>query len=216
MELNCETDFVAKSDPFRKVCVEILDSVFPLVNESSCLESITQLSGQVGEKIELRRLIGAKLNVENSSIECYMHNKISSDISGREESNHFTSLGRIASVVFMQSETEKAKNAEVGKLIAMHIVAESPTYVNRDSISTEELQSMKDTYEQEANQYGKKKPAHIMKKIINGKLNKFYKQNLLVEQTFSLGGDPDGAITVQKYCDKAHAYPTDFLRMQVG
>lgn len=232
MELNCETDFVAKSDPFQKVCLEILDSAFPLVSESdrtglfpiaakdisdsSMIESITQLSGQVGEKIELRRLIGAKLNEENSSIECYMHNKVCSDISDRKKSIHLTSLGRIASIVCMQSETEEAKNAEVGNLIAMHIVAESPTHVSRDSIPTKELQNMKDAYQQEANQYGKKKPAHIMKKIINGKLNKFYKQNLLLEQEFSVVGDADGAITVQRYCDKAHTYPTDFLRVQVG
>jgi len=225
MELNCETDFVAKSEPFQKVCVEVLESILSKVNESnksgvfsipindaidaSCLENITQLSGQVGEKVEARRFFGIKLNEANSFIVNYMHNKV-----GNAE---LTSLGRIASVVLMQSENENGEkeNIEVGKLLAMHIVAENPKYVGRDSIPPEELQKLKDSYEEEANKMGRKKPAHIMERIINGKLNKFFKQNLLLEQNFSLD-ETDDTISVKRYCDKFHTKPIDFLRLKVA
>ncbi len=173
IEVNCETDFVAKSDDFIKLANEIVEVTFKseLSNAQQLLESDKNLServvdvmGKVGEKIEVSRVLTEK--AENGLIVDYIHMG--------------SKLGVL--VKFDNVSGNSDELIEIGKNIAMQVAAMNPICVYREEVPTETIEKEIDIYKELARKEGK--PENILEKIATGKLNKFYSENCLFEQAY--------------------------------
>jgi len=173
VEVNCETDFVAKSADFVKFADNVLQAVFSikpenvndLMEKSNIIKDLqTNVMGKVGEKIEISRL--AIENAPNGVIVDYVH------------------LGSKLGVLIKFDNLTKDKNAfsEIGKDIAMQVAAMKPICVYREEIPKDIIDKEIDIYKELARKEGK--PEQILEKISQGRLNKFYQENCLVEQAF--------------------------------
>ena len=173
VEVNCETDFVAKSNDFVKFANEVLESVFSakpsnvenlLEKNSELKDKLTDVMGKVGEKIEISRFA-----IENASagmLVDYVH------------------LGSKLGVLVKFENVSKVRDefGEIGKDVAMQIAAMKPICVYREEVPKEIIEKEMDIYKELARKEGK--PEQILEKIAQGRLNKFYQENCLVEQAF--------------------------------
>ena len=173
VEVNCETDFVAKSTDFVKFADEVLQAVYSikpanvndLVENSAIVKDLqTNVMGKVGEKIEISRL--AIENAPNGVVIDYVH------------------LGSKLGVLIKFDNVTKDKNAfsEIGKDIAMQVAAMKPLCVYREEVPKDIIDKEIDIYKELARKEGK--PEQILEKISQGRLNKFFQENCLVEQAF--------------------------------
>ena len=175
VEVNCETDFVAKSDDFVNFANFILDAVVSnqpsnveeLLSQSfngkSVQEELTAIIGKIGEKIEVSRFAIEK--VENGLVTDYIH--------------HGSKLGVLLVVEDVNKDT-KEELVALTKDIAMQIAAMKPTYVYREEVPNDVIEKEKEIYKEIARKEGK--PEQILDKISEGRLNKFFKENCLFEQ----------------------------------
>jgi elongation factor Ts len=172
VEVNCETDFVAKSNDFIDFTEEVLSAVESkkpvnikeLLSDSELKNKMTDLLGKVGEKIEVSRFAIEKA-VDGIIID-YVH------------------LGSKLGVLVRFDNAGKAADnlAEMGKDIAMQVAAMSPICVKRDEVPQEVINKEIEIYKEISRKEGK--PENILDKIAQGKLNKYYQENCLVEQAF--------------------------------
>jgi elongation factor Ts len=173
VEVNCETDFVAKSTDFVKFADEVLQAVYSikpanvndLIENSAIVKDLqTNVMGKVGEKIKISRL--AIENAPNGVVIDYVH------------------LGSKLGVLIKFDNVTKDKNAfsEIGKDIAMQVAAMKPLCVYREEVPKDIIDKEIDIYKELARKEGK--PEQILEKISQGRLNKFYQENCLVEQAF--------------------------------
>ena len=200
LEINCETDFVARNDDFIKKADtfvtlayenELNDTDELLVTKLDGLkvaEHLKQMIGKIGEKIKINNVIFVETD---GAIVSYIH-------PGNQ-------LGVL--VEFSSSVDEEG----VGKDVAMQIAAMNPVALNRDgvdaSIVEKELEIAKDQLLNEG------KPEHIAEKAAQGKLRRFYEENVLLEQKFV----KDSGISVQEYLNKEGAPDVlAFYRLQLG
>ncbi|MCP5062458.1 MAG: elongation factor Ts [Ignavibacteriae bacterium] len=174
VEVNCETDFVAKGEEFGNFANFILDAV--VANKPSNVEELLQQShdgksvqeelstivGKIGEKIEVSRL--AIENSDAGMVTDYIH--------------HGAKLG----VLLRVDNVTDAKDelVSLSKDIAMQIAAMKPNYAFREDVSEEVVNKEKEIYKEIAKKEGK--PEHILEKIAEGRINKFFKENCLFEQ----------------------------------
>lgn len=175
VEVNCETDFVAKSDDFVNFANYVLDTVVTHepknVDEllkishknTSVQDELTTIIGKIGEKIEVSRFIIEE--ADSGIVVDYIH--------------HGSKLG-----VFIRIDNvNAAAKSEVqafAKDVAMQVAAMKPSFVNRSEVSEETISKEKDIYKEVARKEGK--PEQILDKIADGKINKFFQENCLVEQ----------------------------------
>lgn len=173
IEVNCETDFVAKSDDFVKLAKDIVESTFKseLSNAKQLLESnkslndkLVDVMGKVGEKIEVSRILTEK--ADNGLIIDYIHMG--------------SKLGVL--VKFDNVAEQSTELIELGKNIAMQVAAMSPICVYREEVPSNTIEKEIDIYKELARKEGK--PENILEKIATGKLNKFYAENCLSEQAY--------------------------------
>ncbi|MGC6470561.1 MAG: translation elongation factor Ts [Flavobacteriales bacterium] len=181
--LNCETDFVAKNESFISLAQSFIDTAMAnkpadLDGLLSCQlegmtiqEKITEQTGVIGEKLEL----SAYQTVQSSQVSSYIH-----------------SGNRLATLVGLTKSVED----QVGKDVAMQVAAMNPVAVDKDSVSQEiiekELEVAKDLARQEG------KPEEMLDKIATGRLNKFFKENTLLNQEFI----KESKTTVSQYLSK--------------
>lgn len=173
VELNCETDFVAKSEDFVKLAKEVLDKTFQLkpntVEELLSKEpqlnvQVTDVMGKVGEKVEIRRL--AKVEAPNGFIMDYVH--------------FGAKLG-----VLLTFDNVASANDELVTLsrdIAMQIAAMNPICVYREEVPKDIIEKEMEIYKELSRKEGK--PENMLEKIAQGRMNKFYQENCLYEQAF--------------------------------
>ena len=172
-EINCETDFVAKSADFINLADSVLQAVFSqkpknkeeLIASNPALNNqLNDVMGKVGEKIEFSRF--AVENVSEGVVVGYVH------------------LGsKLGVIVKFEGTTVGIDElAEIGKDIAMQVAAMKPICVYRDEVPKDLIEKEIDIYKEIARKEGK--PEQILEKISTGKLNKFYQENCLVEQAF--------------------------------
>jgi len=172
-EVNCETDFVAKNNDFVDLANEVIEAVFSsqpasvddLLDKNSALkEKVNEVLAKVGEKVEVSRL--ADEEAPNGILVDYIH------------------MGsKLGVLIKFDNVTEAADELyNIGKDIAMQVAAMNPLSVYREDISKETIEKEIEIYKEIARKEGK--PEQILEKIANGKLNKFYLENCLVEQTF--------------------------------
>lgn len=173
LELNCETDFVAKSEDFVKLANKAIktafekrdDSVTNLLEKNQDLnDMLHDVLGKVGEKIEISRL--ANEEAANGILVDYVHPG--------------SKLGVL--VKFDNVKNNYDELVELGKDVAMQVAAMNPLCVTREEVAKETIEKEIEIYKEVSRKEGK--PEQILEKIALGKLNKFYQENILLEQAF--------------------------------
>jgi len=201
IELNSETDFVAKSDKFVALAQSVLAAIVAVdaadvdgalaapLGGKTVKEIIDENAGVLGEKILLRRVarVAAPVVVD------YLH-KTNKDLPAQ--------VG-----VLVGSD---AKAADVARDVAMHIAAYSPLYLTRDEVSADVVANERRVAEETSRNEGK--PEAALPKIIEGRMNGFYKENVLVEQAFA----KDPKTTVGKVVEATGGAVVGFARFRVG
>lgn len=186
VEVNAETDFVARNDKFQAFVgqvaglalaaggdVESLKAAAYPERGHSVAEELTQLIATVGENMNLRR--SAVLQVGQGAVAAYMHNQIASG------------LGKIGVLVALESAGDADGLAKLGKQIAMHVAAAAPQSVSRDDLDPGALERERDVLAEQARASGK--PEEIIEKMVEGRLRKFYEEVCLLEQVFVIDGE---------------------------
>lgn len=182
--LGCETDFVAKNDDFQSLGKEIIAVAYDArpgsVDELKALKSgdltfgdkITELVGKIGEKIDI---VGLEI-LDGEKVVPYIH-------------------GSKLCVLVALKETGGADVIEAGRDVAMQIAAMRPVAVDKDGVDATIIEKELNIGREQARAEGK--PEQIIEKIAEGKLNKFYKENTLLNQAFV----KDNSMNVAKYLD---------------
>jgi len=198
VEVNCETDFVAKTDNFKALVEKIAAHI--VATKPADLEALmaSELDGQtvealvtasvakIGEKISVRRF--ALYEAPEGVVAAYIHGG-----------------GKIGVLVEF-----KGGNAELGKDVAMHIAAANPAYLDRTQVPAAELEHEKEVLSEQAKNEGK--PEKIIEKMVLGRINKYYKEVCLIDQEFVK--DPDQS--VGKLLKANDAEVLAFTRFQLG
>lgn len=198
VEVNCETDFVAKTDGFKALVEKIAAHI--VATKPADVEALlaSELDGQtvealvtasvakIGEKISVRRF--ALYEAPEGVVAAYIHGG-----------------GKIGVIVEL-----KGGNDELGKDVAMHVAAANPSYLERSQVPAAELEHEKEVLSEQAKNEGK--PEKIIEKMVMGRINKYYKEVCLVDQEFVK--DPDQ--TVGKLVKAAGAEVLAFSRFQLG
>ena len=179
IEINSETDFVAKNQDFINFCKELSDINFStkgdlnklnnssMENDISVKDNLVNLIAKIGEKITIRRTIF--FNSSNGSNFFYVHSAIEKNI------------GKIISIVKMDGII-KGKNEEIGTKIAMHIAASNPLAIDKDGIDKIVVDKELEIIKAEIVNSGK--PAEMADKISKGKISKFLNDNSLLNQAW--------------------------------
>jgi elongation factor Ts len=201
IELACETDFVAKAENFVALSEQVadasaaagatdLDSALAAdLGGKSVADSITDQAAILGEKVELRRVSA----VEASGVDAYLH-RTSRDLPPQ--------VGVLLG--FEGSDSDTAHD------IAVHIAAFSPQYLTRDEIPADVVAKEREIAEETARNEGK--PEVALPKIVEGRVNGFFKETCLVDQDFA----KDNKQTVGKVAEAAGIKLTGFVRFRVG
>ena len=198
VEVNCETDFVAKTDNFKALVEKIAAHI--VATKPADLEALmaSELDGQtvealvtasvakIGEKISVRRF--ALYEAPEGVVAAYIHGG-----------------GKIGVLVEF-----KGGNAELGKDVAMHIAAANPAYLDRTHVPAAEFEHEKEVLSEQAKNEGK--PEKIIEKMVLGRINKYYKEVCLIDQEFVK--DPDQS--VGKLLKANDAEVLAFTRFQLG
>jgi len=215
IELNAETDFVARNETFQGL-VETLaglvlaegDDVETLKgkpypgSERTVADELTHQVATIGENMNLRR--AAVLEVGNGVVASYVHNVVR------------PGLGRIGVLVALESEADAAKLADLGRNIAMHVAAAAPRFLNRDAVDASDLERERAILTEQARDSGK--PDNIIEKMVEGRMRKFYEEVCLLEQTYVM----DNESKVQAVVDAAAkdlgapVAVTGFVRFNLG
>ncbi|MFC0358600.1 elongation factor Ts [Kytococcus schroeteri] len=204
LEINCETDFVAKGEKFIALADKVLghaaeqqiDSAEALLSSELDGQTVQALldssNAEIGEKIEVRNL--ARLTApEGGQVVAYLH-KTSPDLPAQ--------IG----VLVATTGTDE----QIGRDVAMHAAAFAPTALTRDEIDPTVVENERRIAEETAKEEGK--PEQALPKIIEGRVNAFFKDNVLLDQPFA----KDPKKSVAKVAEEAGAEVTGFVRFKVG
>ena len=199
LEVNCETDFVAKGDAFKELVDNVAGCI--LKNEPKDVEAAKELTKdlftdatvKMGEKFDLRRFEVIEKG-EGQYIYTYIHMG-----------------GKIAVVVVLDKE-----DAELGKGLAMHIAANNPAYLNTQAIGADAIEHETKIQLEAAKQDPKLagKPEEMLKKIIGGKVNKYFAEMVLLEQPYLL--DTESGKKVGQVLQEKKTNVLKYVRYQVG
>ena len=179
VEVNAETDFVARNDLFQglvKIIAQIALSVGTdlekvvdaKVGAQSVTDAISTTIAKVGENITLRRM--TDLSVGNGAIGSYVHNSVADG------------LGKIGVLVALESAGKTAELSALGRLVAMHIAATSPQAIDAASLDPAVVQREKDVLADKSRAQGK--PENVIEKIVESGLKTFYKEVCLLDQAY--------------------------------
>lgn len=201
LEVNSETDFVARNDLFLGYVNDLAKHLIAkkpatveealeqtMEDGTTVTEFINAAISKIGEKISLRRFAILEKS-DNDAFGAYQHMG-----------------GRISALTLLEGTTDEA----VAKDVAMHVAAINPKYVHRDEVPEAEVNREKEILTKEALNEGK--PEHIVEKIVQGRLNKYFEEVCLNDQKFVK--DPD--VTVSKFVGSHNATVKTFVRYEVG
>ena len=191
VEVNSETDFVAKNDLFKTYVAEVAeqavktnaDSIEAFLAEESNAEAgktmeevLTAKISVIGENLKIRRF--AKVTAENGVVASYIH-----------------AGGKIGVLVELESDVVNDAVVECAKNVAMQVAAINPQYLDRTQVSEEYLEKERAILKEQAKNENPDKPENIIEKMIIGRVNKMLKEICLVDQQYVKDGD----LTVAKY-----------------
>lgn len=189
VEVNCETDFVAVNEDFvtfsdnvaKQAATTSANTIEEFVGEKyiagtdkTVQETVNELIAKIGENMAVRRF--SKLSVDHGTIASYIHGG-----------------GRIGVLVKVECEKDSDVLGVVAKDVAMQVAATNPLFLNRDAVDSESLEKEKEIYRVQALNEGK--PEKIVEKMVVGRVQKYYKENCLVEQVYVKNPD----LTIEKY-----------------
>ena len=201
VELLCETDFVAKGEKFIALAEQVLaaaveskatnaDELYAASADGKTVkELLDEANATIGEKIEVKRVA----RVEAPTVVAYLH-KTSPDLPAQ--------IG-----VLLGTE---GGDESVARDVAMHIAAFSPTVMSRDEVDEATVANERRIAEETAKEEGK--PEAALPKIVEGRVNGYFKENVLLEQPFA----KEPKKTVAKVLEEAGATATSFARFRVG
>ncbi|MFF5293387.1 translation elongation factor Ts [Paractinoplanes globisporus] len=208
LELNCETDFVAKTPDFVALGQQLVEfaaknniadaaalSVAVLPDGKSVADTIQEYSAKIGEKIVLNRFVD--LDGANGTVAVYLHRK-AQDLPPQ-----------VGVLVQYTGKTDEAGDADA-RGIGMQIAAMRPRFLTRDEVPAEVVDSERRIAEETAKEEGK--PEKALPKIVEGRVNSFFKDFVLLEQSSVV----DNKKTVKQIADEAGLTITRFVRFEVG
>ncbi|MDX6751039.1 translation elongation factor Ts [Geminicoccaceae bacterium 1502E] len=215
VEVNSETDFVARNETFQALVAAVTE-VAPQANgDVEALRGITlagsgrtvddevkQAIGVIGENMNLRRT--AALAVEQGAVAGYMHNQIAPN------------LGKIGVLVALKSAAPAEKLQELGRQIAMHVAATNPQALDVASLDQAAVERERAIFADQARASGK--PENIIEKMVEGRLRKFYEEAVLLEQVYVVDTDKRVKQVIEA-AGKELGAPveiTGFVRMALG
>ena len=201
LEVNAETDFVAKNDQFKELVQSLAKQLLEAKPESveaalevknaegvSVADQISSAVATIGEKITLRRF-EVKTKTDADAFGSYLHMG-----------------GRIGVLVVLEGSTDEI----AAKDVAMHIAAINPKYVSREEVSAEEVDRERKVLTEQALNEGK--PENIVAKMVEGRLGKFFEQICLLDQQFVKDSDKK----VRDFIKSTGGNVTSFVRYEVG
>jgi elongation factor Ts len=213
VEVNSETDFVARNDEFKefvktaaKLALEEEGDLEKLLSKkmgpASVQQTLTDLIAKIGENMSVRRTI--MLAVDPGVVSAYVHNAASPE------------LGKIGVLVALKSSADKDKLNALGRQIAMHVAAASPLALSPAHLDPAIVAKEREIQADIARQSGK--PENVIEKMLEGRMRKFYEESVLLQQTFVI----DGETRIEKVIERASkdlGAPVEiagFVRFQVG
>ena len=207
LEINCETDFVAKTPDFQQLASTLVDlvrdqapadvdSLLGLAvpgTDGSAQDQLLEAVSKLGENIKVSR-IGLLEGASGSRISSYIH-----------------AGGKIGTLVSLEAQDpENPELSTLGHNLCMHVAAASPAGISRDDLPSEDIARERKILENQAS--GEGKPPQVVEKMVEGRLNKYFKEIVLLEQTLVM--DPDQ--TVSKAVESAGAKVLGMARFQLG
>ena len=215
VEVNSETDFVARNEQFQgivggiaKLALEARGSVeklgempFPGTGRSVAAE-LTDAIAKIGENMNLRR--SAEIEVKDGVIGSYVHNSVA------------PGMGKLGVLVGLESTGDKNVLTALGKQLAMHIANTNPASVSQDDIDPAIVAKEREIFTEQAKESGK--PADVVAKMVEGRVRKFYEEATLLAQTFVIDGESKVRDIVEKAAKEAGApiKVTKFVRYALG
>ena len=215
VEVNSETDFVARNEQFQgivggiaKLALEAKGNVeklgempFPGTGRSVAAE-LTDAIAKIGENMNLRR--SAEIEVKDGVIGSYVHNSVA------------PGMGKLGVLVGLESTGDKNVLTALGKQLAMHIANTNPASVSQDDIDPAIVAKEREIFTEQAKESGK--PADVVAKMVEGRVRKFYEEATLLAQTFVIDGESKVKDIVEKAAKEAGApiKVTKFVRYALG
>ncbi len=214
VEVNAETDFVARNEKFQaaaravaRTALDVEGGVDKLADArtedgKTVAEMLTTLIATIGENMTARRM--ARFVVPQGVVAAYVHNAVAPD------------LGRIGVLVALQSSAGHDKLTEMGRKIGMHIAATSPLSLSVDDIDPQAVERERAIFSEQAQASGK--PPQVIEKMVEGRIRKFYEEVVLLKQAFVMNPDQ----TIEQFVAeqaKALGAPvalTGFVRLALG
>lgn len=214
IELNAETDFVARNEKFQELVSNVVQTALKVSNieelvEAKCIngskavkEEIVDAIAVIGENMHLRRM--ASLEVSSGVVASYVHNAVANNV------------GKIAVLVALESDKVTPEVEQLGKQIAMHIAAAKPISLSSDEVDDSLIEREKSIFAEQAKASGK--PDNIIEKMVQGRVSKFFKEVVLLEQLFVIDGKTSIKDVVTFFA-KEHNIKLEvkgFVRYEVG
>tara|TARA_B100000745_G_scaffold176354_1_gene115441 strand:+ start:759 stop:1628 length:870 start_codon:yes stop_codon:yes gene_type:complete len=212
IEVNSETDFVAKNNEFIKFVEEIsklalLNSgkmndilVAKMENKKNVKDNLVSVISKIGEKISLRR--SDCVESDKFMNFSYIHSAVKKN------------LGKIGVLLSLETKIKKEKLLDFGKQLAMHIAASSPLTIDKDTLDQNLLKKEKEIITEELKNSGKDNK--IIDKIVLGKLNKFIADNTLLNQEWIMEPKKKVKDIIKEVAGKDHLIVKKFIRFKVG
>ena len=214
VEVNSETDFVARNDAFQAVVTEIAGLALeangdvvalanaPTKSGNAVSEHLTSLIAKIGENMALRRT--AAVNVSEGVVTGYLHSAAAEG------------LGKIGVLVGLESAGDADALNALGKKIAMHVAATSPLALTVEDLDPAAVERERTVLSDQARASGK--PEAIIEKMVEGRIRKFYEESVLLNQVFVMDGERTIAKVIE---DEAKTLGSDikmtgFVRMELG
>lgn len=195
IEVNAETDFVARNETFQAFVAEAAKLVLKTGGDLEKLkttaypdtgrtvaEEITHLIATIGENMSLRR--AAVAEVSKGAVGFYVHNQVA------------PGLGKIGVLVALESTGDVSKVEGLAKQVAMHVAAANPQSVDRGGLDSQVIERERAVLAEQAKASGK--PAEIIDKMVDGRIRKFYEEVCLVDQTFVIDGESKVGQVIEK------------------
>ena len=213
VEVNSETDFVARNENFQTLVRGIVKTALATdgtleavsagkLDGKDVANAVTEAIATIGENMSLRRT--AILEVEEGVVASYVHNAVAEG------------LGKIGVLVALQSPADPDRLRTFGRQVAMHVAATNPLAGTREEMDPAEVERERRVFTEQARESGK--PDAIIEKMVTGRIEKFYKENVLLSQTFVI----DGESSVEKAIEAAATEMGQpiafkgFVRFQLG
>ncbi|MDZ7713194.1 MAG: translation elongation factor Ts [Rhodovibrio sp.] len=186
VEVNCETDFVARNENFQQFVGELAKLAYDAEVETDALmqatfpstgrkveDELTQQIAALGENMKISR--AKVMTVEQGAVAAYVHNQLAPN------------QGKIGVLVALEAGAGPDKLEATAKQVAMHVAAVNPAAISQDQIDPQLVEREKQVLKDQARESGK--PENIIEKMVEGRMRKFYEENALLDQTFVVDGE---------------------------